>query len=144
MNAPRVRQRHPRVSQKRRAASPRFASAMAQSSRTGSLGDAAAARTLVREKGGTVTDHLNAIVVARMGQPPLAPIAALAVVLLACRPAAVASSPPPAPIVAADASGERDRMVRDQVEARGVRDPLTLAAMRKVPRHELVPADVRP
>jgi protein-L-isoaspartate(D-aspartate) O-methyltransferase len=34
-------------------------------------------------------------------------------------------------------------MVREQIEARGIRDPLTLAAMRKVRRHELVPADVR-
>jgi protein-L-isoaspartate(D-aspartate) O-methyltransferase len=38
---------------------------------------------------------------------------------------------------------ERERMVREQVEARGVSDPLTLAAMRKVPRHELVPEDMR-
>ncbi|MDJ0846853.1 MAG: protein-L-isoaspartate(D-aspartate) O-methyltransferase [Myxococcota bacterium] len=30
-------------------------------------------------------------------------------------------------------------MVRDQIEARGVRDPRVLAALRKVPRHELVP-----
>ena len=37
----------------------------------------------------------------------------------------------------------RVRMVRDQVEARGVRDPRVLAAMRKVPRHELVPESVR-
>ena len=71
-------------------------------------------------------------------------MSALAVVLLACRPApappaAQAVAPPPA----SDAAGARERMVRDQIEARGVRDPRTLAAMRKVPRHELVPADVR-
>ncbi|MCC6160547.1 MAG: protein-L-isoaspartate(D-aspartate) O-methyltransferase [Deltaproteobacteria bacterium] len=36
----------------------------------------------------------------------------------------------------------RDRMVRTQVEARGVKDPLVLAAMRKVPRHRFVPANV--
>ena len=41
------------------------------------------------------------------------------------------------------AAGTRERMVRDQIEARDVRDPLTLAAMRKVPRHELVPAELR-
>ena len=70
-------------------------------------------------------------------------MSALAVVLLACRPAPVPSTPPPSPASASDASRARDRMVRDQIEARGVRDPLTLAAMRKVPRHELVPADVR-
>jgi protein-L-isoaspartate(D-aspartate) O-methyltransferase len=33
---------------------------------------------------------------------------------------------------------ERERMVREQIEARGVRDPPTLAAMRKVPRHLFV------
>jgi protein-L-isoaspartate(D-aspartate) O-methyltransferase len=44
----------------------------------------------------------------------------------------------------ADPSAEaRLRMVRDQVEARGVRDPRVLAAMRKVPRHELVPESER-
>jgi protein-L-isoaspartate(D-aspartate) O-methyltransferase len=68
----------------------------------------------------------------------------LAFAALACRPAPVPSTPPPSPAPASDASRARDRMVRDQIEARGVRDPLTLAAMRKVPRHELVPADVRP
>ena len=31
-------------------------------------------------------------------------------------------------------------MVRETIEARGIRDPRTLAALRKVPRHELVPA----
>jgi protein-L-isoaspartate(D-aspartate) O-methyltransferase len=30
-------------------------------------------------------------------------------------------------------------MVRDQIEGRGIKDPLTLAAMRKVPRHLFVP-----
>jgi protein-L-isoaspartate(D-aspartate) O-methyltransferase len=34
-------------------------------------------------------------------------------------------------------------MVKEQIEARGVRDGSVLAAMRKVPRHELVPDDVR-
>ena len=33
-------------------------------------------------------------------------------------------------------------MVREQIESRGVRDPLTLAAMRKVPRHRFVPEAV--
>jgi protein-L-isoaspartate(D-aspartate) O-methyltransferase len=35
--------------------------------------------------------------------------------------------------------GARERMVADQIAARGVRDPLTLAALRKVPRHLFVP-----
>jgi len=33
----------------------------------------------------------------------------------------------------------REEMVRDQIEARGVRDPRVLAAMRGVPRHRFVP-----
>jgi protein-L-isoaspartate(D-aspartate) O-methyltransferase len=37
----------------------------------------------------------------------------------------------------------RERMVHEQVERRGVRDPLTLAALRAVPRHELVPTALR-
>jgi protein-L-isoaspartate(D-aspartate) O-methyltransferase len=38
-----------------------------------------------------------------------------------------------------DLAGDRERMVRTQIAARGVRDPLTLAALRKVPRHRFVP-----
>ena len=37
----------------------------------------------------------------------------------------------------------RDAMVRQQIEARGVHHRLTLEAMRKVPRHEFVPAELR-
>jgi len=39
-------------------------------------------------------------------------------------------------------SAERERMVADQIAARGVRDSRVLAAMRKVPRHEFVPAEL--
>ena len=68
----------------------------------------------------------------------------LALAALACRPAPLPSAPPPtSPAPVSDAASARERMVRDQIEARGVRDPLTLAAMRKAPRHELVPVDVR-
>jgi protein-L-isoaspartate(D-aspartate) O-methyltransferase len=35
---------------------------------------------------------------------------------------------------------ERGRMVEEQIVARGVRDPGVLAALRRVPRHEFVPA----
>ncbi|HEX6105929.1 MAG TPA: protein-L-isoaspartate(D-aspartate) O-methyltransferase [Gemmatimonadales bacterium] len=38
---------------------------------------------------------------------------------------------------------ERERMVAEQIAARGIRDSATLAAMRRVPRHEFVPEDVR-
>ena len=40
-------------------------------------------------------------------------------------------------------SEDRKRMVAEQIVSRGVKDPLVLAAMRTVPRHEFVPADVR-
>ncbi len=36
---------------------------------------------------------------------------------------------------------ERERMVAQQIEARGLRDPRVLAALRKVPRHAFVPAE---
>jgi protein-L-isoaspartate(D-aspartate) O-methyltransferase len=37
-----------------------------------------------------------------------------------------------------DMRRSRERMVREQIEARGVRDPRVLAAMRRVPRHRFV------
>jgi protein-L-isoaspartate(D-aspartate) O-methyltransferase len=37
----------------------------------------------------------------------------------------------------------RDNMVRDQLAARGMRDPLVLETMGRVPRHEFVPENVR-
>lgn len=37
----------------------------------------------------------------------------------------------------------REQMVRNQIEARGITDPLVLAAMRQVPRHLFVPAEMR-
>jgi len=40
-------------------------------------------------------------------------------------------------------AARREAMVREQIEARGVRAPAVLAAMRAVPRHELVPASER-
>ncbi len=43
-------------------------------------------------------------------------------------------------VVAADTyQSQRERMVREQIEARGVRDRRVLQAMRKVPRHRFVP-----
>jgi len=38
-----------------------------------------------------------------------------------------------------DFAEARERMVREQIEARGVRDPRVLAALRTIPRHEFVP-----
>jgi protein-L-isoaspartate(D-aspartate) O-methyltransferase len=39
--------------------------------------------------------------------------------------------------------GDRIRMVQEQIERRGVSDPLVLEAMRRVPRHLFVPPDLR-
>ena len=39
---------------------------------------------------------------------------------------------------------QREQMVTQQVEARGIRDPRVLAAMRAVPRHRCVPLPSRP
>ncbi|MGE5126407.1 MAG: protein-L-isoaspartate O-methyltransferase, partial [Betaproteobacteria bacterium] len=38
-----------------------------------------------------------------------------------------------------DLGQAREQMVVTQIASRGVRDPLTLAAMRRVPRHLFVP-----
>lgn len=38
---------------------------------------------------------------------------------------------------------ERMKMVRSQIELRGIKDPAVLKAMRTVPRHELVPKELR-
>jgi len=37
---------------------------------------------------------------------------------------------------------DRNRMVAEQIVSRGVKDPLVLAALRTVPRHEFVPEDL--
>jgi len=42
-----------------------------------------------------------------------------------------------------DFAAERQRMVQQQLMARGINDPRVLAAMAKVPREEFVPQDVR-
>jgi protein-L-isoaspartate(D-aspartate) O-methyltransferase len=48
-----------------------------------------------------------------------------------------------APASDSELTAAREEMVRDQIEARGVRDARVLAAMRRVPRHELVPENER-
>ena len=47
------------------------------------------------------------------------------------------------PPQSADFAARREAMVARQIEARGVTDTATLAAMRAVPRHEFVPAELR-
>jgi protein-L-isoaspartate(D-aspartate) O-methyltransferase len=61
-------------------------------------------------------------------------------ILAACQ----GSAAPPDPPAVAERAEERDRMVVEQIEARGVRDAAVLAALRRVPRHHFMPADVRP
>jgi len=41
-------------------------------------------------------------------------------------------------------AAQRDAMVREQIEARGIRNPDVLRAMRSTPRHLFVPTAVRP
>jgi len=55
--------------------------------------------------------------------------------LLGCH---MQNTPPP------DAfSADRERMLREQIAARGIEDPRVLAALARVPRHELVPPEQR-
>jgi protein-L-isoaspartate(D-aspartate) O-methyltransferase len=60
----------------------------------------------------------------------------------------VISTPEGGTVVAAaapqmiDRRNERERMVRDQIAARGVRDERVLEAMRRVPREEFIPAEL--
>lgn len=54
--------------------------------------------------------------------------------------AACSDAKPPA---SEDFTARREAMVREQIEARGIADPATLAAMRAVPRHEFVPSHLR-
>jgi protein-L-isoaspartate(D-aspartate) O-methyltransferase len=61
--------------------------------------------------------------------------------VIAMLPAGCNAAPAPAPTTAETDSfaPRRERMVAEQIEARGVRDPAVLAAMRRVPRHRFVP-----
>ena len=69
--------------------------------------------------------------------------AVLAVILGAI----LVSCDPPDGLAGTDGSPDwddlRERMVRQQIETRGVKDPEVLAAMRSVPRHRFVPEDYR-
>ncbi len=66
--------------------------------------------------------------------------------LVACRTAEKPPPPPPPPPhdAALDPYAEpRAKMVADTIEARGIRDPRVLAAMRRAPRHAFVPDALR-
>lgn len=56
-----------------------------------------------------------------------------------CSPQGGHTSEPPSP----DWAARRERMVRTQIESRGVKDPQVLASMRTVPRHLFVPDTYR-
>jgi protein-L-isoaspartate(D-aspartate) O-methyltransferase len=62
-------------------------------------------------------------------------LALAAAAVLACGPAVPGAR-------GTDPARAREEMVAAQIEARGVRDARTLAAMRKVPRHLFVPPDL--
>lgn len=70
----------------------------------------------------------------------------VALALVACR-SERQQPPAPPPRVVADApdsfAEQRSRMVAQTIEARGVKDPRVLEAMRRAPRHELVPESIR-
>ena len=74
----------------------------------------------------------------------------LLLALLACR-SEKKQPPPPPRVVKVDAPGtsidtfadQRSRMVKDTIESRGIKDPRVLEAMRRAPRHELVPEPIR-
>ena len=70
----------------------------------------------------------------------------LLVLWIACRadpaqPPPAPAPPPPRPVD--PYASAREKMVDETIVARGVSDPHVLAAMRRVPRQEFVPADLR-
>lgn len=72
-----------------------------------------------------------------------APALALAIILGMGGQGTGASGSGTAADAFAERREERERMVESQIEARGVRDPKVLAALRRVPRHRFMPEDVR-
>lgn len=51
--------------------------------------------------------------------------------------------PAPARDTTTEMNAQRERMIRTDLERRGIRDPAVLEAMRRVPRHEFVPVELR-
>jgi len=68
---------------------------------------------------------------------------AAAIALCMAVPVVCCAERPPERDTLQDPSEARRSMVNLQLEERGVRDPRVLAAMRKVPRHEFVPDEIR-
>jgi protein-L-isoaspartate(D-aspartate) O-methyltransferase len=68
-----------------------------------------------------------------VGSNAFLPSLLMAITVMACRPSVYGRDD-------ADSTRARTRMVTEQIEARGVKDPATLGAMRTVPRQAFVPA----
>ena len=69
------------------------------------------------------------------------PLLSALAVLVGCEAnTRVETDPPLAPPLEQQ---EREFMVHSQIEARGIRDPRVLQAMREIPRADFVPAEVR-
>jgi protein-L-isoaspartate(D-aspartate) O-methyltransferase len=70
----------------------------------------------------------------------------LVIVITGCRPGLQERNQPASTIVSPDLDKfqeDRNQMVDDQIEARGISDQAVLMAMRNVPRHLFVPDDLR-
>ncbi|HET8646776.1 MAG TPA: protein-L-isoaspartate(D-aspartate) O-methyltransferase [Vicinamibacteria bacterium] len=67
-----------------------------------------------------------------MGPQAILPPLVMALAIVGCRPNVYGRDD-------ADSTRARSRMVSEQIEARGVKDPATLGAMRTVPRQAFVP-----
>jgi len=74
----------------------------------------------------------------------IAILAPAALMAAACGPGSTGAGAASGPRNEEDMARQRERMVRDQIESRGVTDPAVLAAVRAVPRHRFVPEDVEP
>ena len=71
---------------------------------------------------------------------PMRPWAEIFAIVVLCFLPACSEAQPPA---VDDLTAQRNAMVAEQMEARGISDPATLAAMRAVPRHEFLPLRLR-
>ena len=70
-------------------------------------------------------------------------VVACAVAASGCPARAAPQVAPPGDATQAPTDAERQAMVRDQLQARGIRDPRVLDAMRTVPRHRFVAEPLR-
>ena len=71
----------------------------------------------------------------------------LVFLILACAPLPSQAPEPASTAATSDSETQRrarERMVREQIENRGVRDKRVVAALRKVPRHLYVPREMEP